>query len=141
MESGRSLGRANLLFPDSWSSGGSGSGSGGAKQNFSTVLQQIFNSDSPILPAPVTDAEAMARVPAASVVDPRLPNYTIMATTTIAGSSNRSFLEAEPVVGEEEWLDTLLLVLQATVMISIMAAAIFGNLLVIASVMRHRKLR
>lgn len=139
MESGRSLGRGNLLFPDSWSSGGGGSG--GAKQNFSTVLQQIFNSDSPILPAPVTDAEAMARVPAASVVDSRLPNYTIMAATTIAGSSNRSFLEAEPVVGEEEWLDTLLLVLQATVMISIMAAAIFGNLLVIASVMRHRKLR
>lgn len=140
MESGPSLGRANLLFPDSWSSGGGGSG--GAKQNFSTVLQQIFNSDSPILPAPVTDAEAMARIPAASViVDSRLPNYTIMATTTIAGSSNRSFLEAEPVVGEEEWLDTLLLVLQATVMISIMAAAIFGNLLVIASVMRHRKLR
>lgn len=139
MESGPSLGRANLLFPDSWSSGGGGSG--GDKQNFSTVLQQIFNSDSPILPAPVTDAEAMARIPAASVVDSRLPNYTIMATTTIAGSSNRSFLEAEPVVGEEEWLDTLLLVLQATVMISIMAAAIFGNLLVIASVMRHRKLR
>lgn len=119
---------ANLYFRDSEGEGG--------KQNFSTVLQEIFNSDRPILPAPVTDAEAMARVPAASVLaDTLIQNYTMM--TTMAGPTQ----DAEPVVPEEEWLGTALLVVRATIMISIIVAAIFGNLLVIASVMRVRKLR
>ncbi|XP_055677516.1 octopamine receptor beta-2R isoform X2 [Lutzomyia longipalpis] len=42
---------------------------------------------------------------------------------------------------EQPWIEITLLILKATIMIFIMAAAIFGNLLVIASVMRHRKLR
>lgn len=129
-------GSANLQWRDS---------GGHAIQNFSTVLQQIFNSDTPILPAPLTDAEAMARAPAASVLaDSLLQNYTMGTTTTPAngpGAYNRSYLEAEPVGSAEPWLDTVLLVLQATIMISIIVAAIFGNLLVIASVMRVRKLR
>lgn len=124
-------------------------GSGGGFQNFSTVLQSIFNSDQPILPAPVTDSEAMARVPAASVIADSvvLQNYTLVTTTTttpeavaVAVAANRSlFGDAEPI--SEPWLDTMLQVLKLSVMVSIMVAAIFGNLLVIASVMRHRKLR
>lgn len=38
-------------------------------------------------------------------------------------------------------LDLTLLVLKASIMLTIMIAAIFGNMLVIISVMRHRKLR
>lgn len=42
---------------------------------------------------------------------------------------------------ETDWLDDTLLVLKASVMLFIIIAAIFGNLLVIISVMRVRKLR
>lgn len=42
---------------------------------------------------------------------------------------------------DKHWLDIILLILKATIMILIIMAAIFGNLLVIISVMRHRKLR
>lgn len=132
-------------FRDSASS--LGGGGGGSFQNFSTVLQSIFNSDQPILPAPVTNSEAMARAPASVIADSVvLQNYTLATTTTtpeavaVAVAANRSlFGDAEPIT--EPWLDTLLQVLKLSVMVSIMVAAIFGNLLVIASVMRHRKLR
>ncbi|XP_058060902.1 octopamine receptor beta-2R [Anopheles bellator] len=40
-----------------------------------------------------------------------------------------------------EWIDVVLLVLKASIMMFIIVAAIFGNLLVIISVKRHRKLR
>lgn len=42
---------------------------------------------------------------------------------------------------DNDWLDVLLLVFKASIMISIIVAAVFGNLLVIISVMRNRKLR
>lgn len=42
---------------------------------------------------------------------------------------------------EQEWTDVLSLILKAGAMGFIIIAAIFGNLLVIVSVMRHRKLR
>lgn len=42
---------------------------------------------------------------------------------------------------DPEWTDTFLLILKATLMGTIIIASIFGNLLVIVSVMRHRKLR
>ncbi|KAK7865922.1 hypothetical protein R5R35_001630 [Gryllus longicercus] len=42
---------------------------------------------------------------------------------------------------DQEWADMALLVLKGCVMVSIIVAAILGNLLVIVSVMRHRKLR
>lgn len=42
---------------------------------------------------------------------------------------------------EGQWVDTFLLILKASIMIFIIVAAIFGNLLVIISVMRNRKLR
>lgn len=46
-----------------------------------------------------------------------------------------------PDTDESDWLDMLILILKASIMISIIIAAIFGNLLVIISVMRNRKLR
>lgn len=122
----------NLQFRDSGRSGAVG------RQNFSTTE---------------TDVEAMARVPAASVmaVDAMLQNYTIISTSTMAGpttfnrSSSSGLLDAaaaaEPLNPEDVWLDSTLHVLKVSVMISIIVAAIFGNLLVIASVMRVRKLR
>ncbi|XP_056634041.1 octopamine receptor beta-2R [Diorhabda carinulata] len=51
-----------------------------------------------------------------------------------------SNITAEVIV-ETTWLDDLLLALKATIMGSIIIASIFGNLLVIVSVMRHRRLR
>ncbi|XP_058813272.1 octopamine receptor beta-2R-like isoform X1 [Topomyia yanbarensis] len=45
------------------------------------------------------------------------------------------------VAASGEWMDVVLLVLKASLMMFIIVAAIFGNLLVIISVKRHRKLR
>lgn len=42
---------------------------------------------------------------------------------------------------DSDWLDVLMLIMKASIMISIIVAAVFGNLLVIISVMRNRKLR
>lgn len=42
---------------------------------------------------------------------------------------------------EYEWVQTLLLILKASAMILIMVAAVCGNLLVIISVIRNRRLR
>lgn len=44
-------------------------------------------------------------------------------------------------VKENDWMDISFTVLKASLMISIIVAAVFGNLLVIISVMRNRKLR
>lgn len=43
--------------------------------------------------------------------------------------------------GQSEWLSTLLMILKVSAMLLIMVAAVFGNLLVIISVMRNRRLR
>lgn len=45
------------------------------------------------------------------------------------------------ITSDQEWTDVLSLILKASAMGFIIIAAIFGNLLVIVSVMRHRKLR
>ncbi|XP_026461711.1 octopamine receptor beta-2R-like [Ctenocephalides felis] len=42
---------------------------------------------------------------------------------------------------DQEWTDTIALIAKSSIMVFIIIAAIFGNLLVIVSVMRHRKLR
>ncbi|XP_055851149.1 octopamine receptor beta-2R isoform X2 [Episyrphus balteatus] len=42
---------------------------------------------------------------------------------------------------DNEWIDSVMLTFKASLMLFIMVAAIFGNLLVIISVMRNRKLR
>lgn len=43
--------------------------------------------------------------------------------------------------GESEWFSTLLMVLKISAMLLIMVAAVCGNLLVIISVIRNRRLR
>lgn len=43
--------------------------------------------------------------------------------------------------GQNEWFNTLLMILKASAMILIMVAAVCGNLLVIISVIRNRRLR
>lgn len=60
-------------------------------------------------------------------------NFTSMNSTI---SLNMTLGEDEP-----EWTDVLLFIFKASVMGMIIIGAIFGNLLVIVSVMRHRKLR
>lgn len=60
-------------------------------------------------------------------------NFTSMNSTI---SLNMTLGEDEP-----EWTDVVLLIFKASVMGMIIIGAIFGNLLVIVSVMRHRKLR
>lgn len=45
------------------------------------------------------------------------------------------------VTNEIDGLDTFLLLLKSSIMVTIILAAVFGNLLVIVSVMRVRKLR
>lgn len=76
-----------------------------------------------------SDAEfLMSNFPSTTVL-PSLVNATVNITTI------------EPDKEERQWLDVLLFVFKASVMGLIILGAIFGNLLVIVSVMRHRKLR
>lgn len=83
----------------------------------------------------------MTNVPTVDAVVLQNHSQVVVSTSPFPMENNKSFLESEPVVTDDQWLSTTLLVLQATIMISIIVAAIFGNLLVIASVMRVRKLR
>lgn len=62
------------------------------------------------------------------------------ATLQHAFNATHSIANAT-VTGEEEWPDLLLRIVRATIMGTIIIASILGNLLVIVSVMRHRKLR
>uniref|UniRef100_A0A182P804 Octopamine receptor beta-2R n=1 Tax=Anopheles epiroticus TaxID=199890 RepID=A0A182P804_9DIPT len=55
--------------------------------------------------------------------------------------TNESIVDGMVDGGGSEWIDVVLLVLKASIMMFIIVAAIFGNLLVIISVKRHRKLR
>lgn len=61
--------------------------------------------------------------------------------TFISNISNGNISSSDQSFVDEEWTDVVLLVLKASIMVFIIIAAIFGNLLVIISVMRHRKLR
>uniref|UniRef100_A0A182MDI4 G-protein coupled receptors family 1 profile domain-containing protein n=1 Tax=Anopheles culicifacies TaxID=139723 RepID=A0A182MDI4_9DIPT len=66
------------------------------------------------------------------------------SSTAPIGSSMETPGADESIVdgaGGSEWIDVVLLVLKASIMMFIIVAAIFGNLLVIISVKRHRKLR
>uniref|UniRef100_A0A1B6FJN1 Octopamine receptor beta-2R n=1 Tax=Cuerna arida TaxID=1464854 RepID=A0A1B6FJN1_9HEMI len=67
---------------------------------------------------------------------------TAISPQNYNGSANISMAVNMTLAEEEqEWTDVLLLVFKASVMGMIIIGAIFGNLLVIVSVMRHRKLR
>lgn len=54
---------------------------------------------------------------------------------------NATFGSAVMDDSDNEWVDNVVLIFKASLMLFIMIAAIFGNLLVIISVMRNRKLR
>lgn len=68
-----------------------------------------------------------------------LASVSTIATNMEANLTNISSSDTSD--GDSEWSSVVLLVIQITIMGSIIIAAIFGNLLVIVSVMRHRKLR
>ncbi|XP_017479047.1 PREDICTED: octopamine receptor beta-3R-like [Rhagoletis zephyria] len=75
-------------------------------------------------------------------------SVTMTAVTTTANGSLSEEAGVDGVEGVDgastsssEWFDVVLLVLKASLMLFIIIAAIFGNLLVIISVMRVRKLR
>lgn len=79
-----------------------------------------------------------------------IANFTNMSTTTSSSSSsiiNNSELDhcaselAEDLMDHQDWMKILIHIVSAAIMIFIIMAAIFGNLLVIISVMRVRKLR
>lgn len=65
---------------------------------------------------------------------------TTTPTPTTTTSSIQSTVSPNT-VKEQDWIDVLFFVFKASIMISIIIAAVFGNLLVIISVMRNRKLR
>lgn len=66
---------------------------------------------------------------------------TSLSPTNVTGVNGSMGLNVTLAEDEPEWTDVLLLIFKASVMGSIIIGAIFGNLLVIVSVMRHRKLR
>lgn len=66
---------------------------------------------------------------------------TAIAPLNYSGANGTMLVNATMGEEEAEWTDALLLVFKASVMGMIIIGAIFGNLLVIVSVMRHRKLR
>ena len=58
--------------------------------------------------------------------------------TSLFNSTNQTWIEGS---GENSWEEFLIIALKSSIMGFIIMAALFGNLLVIVSVMRHRKLR
>lgn len=67
-----------------------------------------------------------------------MENETLVnRTSTVLVGDNSTTTEAD----EVEWTNFLLLFVKTIIMAGIIVASIFGNLLVIISVMRHRKLR
>lgn len=69
------------------------------------------------------------------------PPANVIKDDFIAGGSSTIAPQSDKESDGSHWFDVLLLILKASIMISIIIAAIFGNLLVIISVMRNRKLR
>ncbi|XP_055381571.1 octopamine receptor beta-2R isoform X2 [Condylostylus longicornis] len=65
----------------------------------------------------------------------------IVATTPIINIASTNIIETESITTDSEWIDTAILIIKSIIMVCIIIAAIFGNLLVIISVMRVRKLR
>lgn len=67
------------------------------------------------------------------ITNDTLPNSTINSIFSNSSSTEE--------IMDQEWIKVLITVFTASIMIFIIVAAIFGNLLVIISVMRVRKLR
>ncbi|XP_012261826.2 octopamine receptor beta-2R isoform X1 [Athalia rosae] len=76
-------------------------------------------------------------------VDPLDPVTSEMTSRTSAAgfSTGDPFVNGTYSDEEEEWPETSVAILKACVLGSIIITAVFGNLLVMVSVMRHRKLR
>ncbi|XP_044742715.1 octopamine receptor beta-2R-like [Chrysoperla carnea] len=91
------------------------------------------------LPSPMTTIPTSALFMAATSTN-MTTNLSSATSTTLTPLSSSSMLPPYKDDGQE-WSDMLLLIIKGSVMGSIIIAAIFGNLLVIVSVMRHRKLR
>ncbi|XP_049958891.1 octopamine receptor beta-2R [Schistocerca serialis cubense] len=83
------------------------------------------------LPTPVENLTAPA---------PLSPNVTGGAAAAVSDGNATGVLAAYE-APEQHWSSVLILALKGTAMACIIVAAILGNLLVIVSVMRHRKLR
>lgn len=64
-----------------------------------------------------------------------------MATPAAGDLAAAASAAATTTATDGNWLDVLFVIFKASIMISIIVAAVFGNLLVIISVMRNRKLR
>lgn len=86
-------------------------------------------------------ATTTAATAAAAITTTTLMPPSILSTTTAAAKIDSASLTNITMAPEKTWSDISLNVLKATIMISIIVAAVFGNLLVIISVMRNRKLR
>ncbi|XP_031617777.1 octopamine receptor beta-2R isoform X2 [Contarinia nasturtii] len=79
---------------------------------------------------------------AMSTITTTTPLNLAAAAVVSAGAASSMPSTASPsVVKPHDWFDVLFFVFKASTMISIILAAVFGNLLVIISVMRNRKLR
>lgn len=64
-----------------------------------------------------------------------------MESPSSSSSSDITSNHTQTALTESELIDDVILIVKASIMIMIIVAAIFGNLLVIVSVMRVRKLR
>ena len=80
--------------------------------------------------------------------EPFIYHFDEIASTILPSDSNGTLNNIKSSINinfndnaSEEWMSTLMLIFSASIMIFIIVAAIFGNLLVIISVMRNRKLR
>ncbi|XP_046383714.1 octopamine receptor beta-2R-like [Ischnura elegans] len=93
------------------------------------------------------DDYAMAAASSSSLLGTQA---TLVSTAAVAsnsssegdfGNSTADIIGAASAAGDPEWTDVLTTILKACIMGFIIVAALCGNLLVIVSVMRHRKLR
>lgn len=84
-----------------------------------------------------TAAGEAAAAAAAATTTTFMPPSSILSTTNGIDTASSNSTTAP----EKTWSEISFIVLKATIMISIIVAAVFGNLLVIISVMRNRKLR
>lgn len=76
---------------------------------------------------------AAASMMASSLATPAAVDLATAAAASASAATNTTT--------ESSWLEFLFVLFKASIMISIIVAAVFGNLLVIISVMRNRKLR
>ncbi|XP_055315226.1 octopamine receptor beta-2R isoform X2 [Sitodiplosis mosellana] len=85
-----------------------------------------------------------AMATATTTTSPTTTTTLDLAAAAVVSADTASSIQSTvspSVVKEQNWKDVLFFVFKASIMISIIIAAVFGNLLVIISVMRNRKLR